>query len=188
MYEIVKSKVLGQYFTRPTFIPASELPSVPRRSTPLSKDRITLQHFAAPAEDAYYRESRNNLQLIVRRHNKLSNQFAAWLKTSEYSNVLQEQNYVDVVFKKDGKLYRAELKVCYGVGSTKAIREALGQLLEYNYYPGRQHANQWVIVLDERATTDDIVYMKTLKNKLKLPLSLCWREGEDFVFADGLRL
>lgn len=143
---------------------------------------------AALAVDGYFRETPQKLNFVLRQHNKLSNDFAAWLEAAGYSNIKQEENYVDVVFN-DGEIsYRAELKVCSGVGSTKAIREALGQLLEYNFYPGREQADLWVIILDSRATDGDVEYVGTLKESLDLPLCLGWREKGSFVFADGLEL
>jgi len=149
---------------------------------------VSRQSPAALAEDGYFRESSQNLYFILQRHNILSNDFAAWLKKSGYSNIIQEQNYVDIVFERDGRSYRAELKICYGIGSTKAIREALGQLLEYNYYPSRVQANYWVIVLDEKPKTSDIKYLRTLKNSLNLPLSLSWRERKGFASPDDLEI
>jgi hypothetical protein len=143
---------------------------------------------SALAEEAYFRESSKRRQIITRRHNKLSNEFVKWLNKSGFSNVVQEQNNVDVVFEKAGRHYRAEIKIGYGVGSTKAIREALGQLLEYNYYPGRRPADHWVIILDEQAATDDVSYLHELKEKLNLPLCLGWCEDKDFVFARDLGL
>jgi len=178
---------LGLYFSRPTIIRDVKLPAVPRRPAP-AKGRSSKQDLAALAEDAYYRESTANRKLIFRRHNTLSNDFAKWLTRVGYTDVAQEQNYVDVVFQREGMTYRAELKICYGVGSTKAIREALGQLLEYNYYPSRTPVDCWVIVLDEKATEDDVSYVKTLKEVFNLPLSLGWREGEEFIFATELDL
>ncbi len=153
--EVVKVPI-GAYFSTPTILYDTALPAIPRRPSVAPKGKQIRSNVAALAEDAYYRESSKNLRLIVKRHNKLSNQFATWLRRSGYLEVVQEQNCVDIVFEKDNKIHRAELKVCYGTGSTKAIREALGQLLEYNYYPGRTLASQWVIVLDEKATDDDV--------------------------------
>lgn len=187
VHEVTKT-TLGQYFARPTFIHDATLPNVPRRPAPSSQGKYFSQNIAALAEDAYFRESPQNLRRIIRRHNKLSNAFALWLKKAGYSKIQQEQNYVDVVFDNGNNVCRAELKICYGAGSTKAIREALGQLLEYNFYPGRKKANQWVIVLDEKATADDVAYIRRLKDKLKLPLSMGWRVDQDFVFAGGLEL
>ncbi len=185
--QIVKTKKIGQYFARPTFIPDFEL-SIALRPKPSPKDVSLSKDIAALAEDAYYRESPQNLRLILRRHNILSNEFAKWLVDTRCSNVIQEKDYVDVIFEKEDSLYQAELKICYGTGTTKVIREALGQLLEYNYYPGRTQANRWAIVLDEKPTNDDIAYIRTLKVQLNLPLSLGWRDSEGFVFADGLGL
>jgi hypothetical protein len=184
----ITNTALGMYFARPTFIPSVQLSDIPHRPVPSSRGKPFAQNIAALAEDAYCRESTQNLRLIIRRHNRLSNAFAFWLKHAGFSKILQEQDYVDIVFEQGDKVYRAELKICYGVGSTKAIREALGQLLEYNFYPGRATANQWAIVLDEKATTDDVEYIRHLKDKINLPLSLGWQEGQDFVFADGLEL
>jgi hypothetical protein len=183
--EVDVGRKVGFYFARPTIIRSGKIPSVPRRPSP-PKGRVSKQDIAALAEDAYYRESPQNRKVIFRRHNALSNNFAKWLLKSGYSNVVQEQNYVDVVFERGGKTYRAELKICYGVGSTKAIREALGQLLEYNYYPSRTPVDKWVIVLDEKATSDDINYIAALIEELDLPLNLGWREGEGFTFTEQL--
>jgi hypothetical protein len=143
---------------------------------------------AALAEDGYFRVSPQKFSFILREHNKLSNDFAAWLEAEGYLHIKQEQDFIDVVFDEEGISYRAELKVCSGVGSTKVIREAIGQLLEYNFYPGREQADRWVIILDRRATNSDIEYVLTLKESLGLPLCLGWREKRTFVFADGLEL
>ncbi len=154
--DIVKDKPLGQYFTRPTFISQSSLPVVPRRSFQDVHKRLTKRRSTTLAEDAYYRENSKNLKRIIRHHNKLSNKFAAWLKKSGCLDISQEQDYVDVSFQKIDTLYLAELKTCYGVGTTKAIREALGQLLEYNYYPGRESASQWVVVRPKSWTVSKV--------------------------------
>ncbi len=186
--DVIKDKTLGQYFTRPTFVSENSLPVYPRRLTKSGHKKLHKRHSSTLAEDAYYRESAKNLKRIIRRHNKLSNKFAAWLKDAGYSNISQEQNYVDVSFQKADTIYIAELKTCYGVGTTKSIREALGQLLEYNYYPGRQVADQWVIILDEKVSRDDIEYIRILKKKHNLPVSLGWYDGIGFCFADGSTL
>ena len=74
-----------------------------------------------------------------------------------------------------------EHKVCGGVGTTKALREALGQLLEYNYYGGRKRADRWYIVLDTEPSAADRDYIRTLQSELRLPpLVLCWPQGKGF--------
>jgi hypothetical protein len=187
LQEIIHEPI-GTYFTHPTFVKDGTLSDDLQRRAPAPLGKKPPLNLAGLAEDAYYLESHQNLKIILPRHNALSNKFAAWLKTEGYSNILQEDGYIDVAFEKHGKTYRAELKICYGAGSTKSIREALGQLLEYNHYPGRQSADRWVILLDQRATIDDIEYIRRLKTMHNLPLSLGWRSGLEFVFADGLGL
>lgn len=162
-----------------------------RRKDFIHSDNKTLETekcISSLAEEAYYRENSENLKLIARRHNKLSNQFTKWLRDNDFSNVQQEQNYVDVCFQKNNNTFRAELKICHSVGTTKSIREALGQLFEYNYYLGRKPSDYWVIVLDEKPTKNDIEYLRILNKKLNLPLLLCWQFKSEFKFANGLEL
>ncbi len=128
------------------------------------------------------------MQRIRRSHNRLSNAFRKWLQASGYRILSRERNQIDIDFRKEGTAYRGELKVCTGIGSTKGIREALGQLLEYNYYPGRKRVDRWVIVLDDMPTRDDVEYLCALKAKVGLPVSLGWRQNSSFLFAKGLEL
>jgi hypothetical protein len=186
--DFLKSRILGLYFARPTYIPSDELPRFPKRASSISKKVKSGQQSFSLAEDAYYRESKHNLRRIIPRHNKLSNAFAAWLAANGFSAVIQENDYVDVTFERNGQSYRAELKICYGVGSTKAIREALGQLLEYNFYADRVPADNWVIVLDEKPSRDDIRYLELLRTRFHMPLHLGWQEKDTFVFATNLSI
>ncbi|MFQ5511840.1 MAG: hypothetical protein ACE5EO_08325 [Candidatus Krumholzibacteriia bacterium] len=178
---VVRNRGIGEHFTTPTFVAELNLPGTRRRAAAGSASVL--------AEDAYYRENPQSLKRIIRRHNTLSNKFALWLERSGFSEVARQRDYVDVTFEKDAARYRAELKTCYGVGSTKAIREALGQLLEYNLYPGKDRAaDHWAIIIDERPTRHDIEYLLVLRRQLNLPLCLGWKERDGFVFPDGLGL
>jgi len=188
--EVVKSTNVGQRFARPTFIHSGtdDLLRVLSLTQASPEAVMPPARPSALAEDGYYRESPQSLKLIVKRHNKLSNDFCQWLTRADYQEIVQEDHYVDMLFKRSGKFYLAELKVCYGTGSTKAIREALGQLLEYNYYPGRYLTDHWVIVLDEQPTSDDVGFIRELKHALGIPLCLCWEIAGEFEFAEGLAL
>lgn len=93
----------------------------------------------------------------------------------------REKDQVDVEFKDGSKLCRAELKVCYGMTPTFAIREALGQLLEYNYYGWRFPADLWFIVLDSAPSEYDRKYVHRLSERKNLPLQLWWKSGSGFV-------
>lgn len=50
------------------------------------------------------------------------------------------------------------------------IREALGQLLEYSYWPGGNPADRAVIVSENPLTPDAASYLKTLRTKFSLPV------------------
>lgn len=136
---------------------------------------------SALTEDGYYRESSSKLNIIVPKHNKLSNNFAEWLNRNGIS-AKQEENYIDILFSINGVEYIAELKVVYGVGTTKSIREAIGQLFEYNYYPGRDEKKEWMIILDNKPLETDLNYVDTLIKNAGLPLRVGWQADKDFKF------
>ena len=132
--------------------------------------------------DQYLRASPSQRKVILPRHRRLSNAFANWLEHHRYEKVPQEHGYIDLDFVEDGASCRAELKICHGVNTRQAIREAIGQLLEYNYHPhmNREPAEKWFLVLDRRPTKADIEYLGRLRNLMKFPLSLCWRSSNSF--------
>lgn len=152
-----------------------------------SKNNNEIRHLPSsgsavpPADDGYLRATAASLKHILRRHATLGQHFSEWLKSRGCRDVVFERSRVDIEFSEDGQLCRAELKVCGAVGAIKALREALGQLLEYNYYGGRKRADRWYIVLDTQPSAEDRDYIRTLQSELRLPpLVLCWPEGKGF--------
>jgi len=133
-------------------------------------------------EEAYYRETQARSKFIVRYHNKLSNEFCNWLERRHAIVPRQEQQWVDIRFEQANHTMLAELKTCFGVGTRKAIREALGQLLEYNHYPSRETCKQWFIVLDEQPSDDDKRYIEILRKLRSLPLTIGWQTKKGFDF------
>ena len=136
----------------------------------------------ALVEAAYYRESPERLNVIVPRHNKLSNKFVNWLRKNHRVAAVQEQGRIDILFRLKGTNCLAELKTCFGVGTTKSIREALGQLLEYNHYPKRHTADVWLAILDVMPSKNDFEFVKTIREKRSLPIVIGWCENKDFRF------
>jgi hypothetical protein len=132
-------------------------------------------------EEAYQRATPASIKIIRPLHKELSNKFVRWLHKTGCKVLGQEKERVDVEFQDGAKLCRAELKVCYGMTTRFAVREALGQLLEYNYYGRRSPADRWIIVLDLPPTPTDVTFVRTLTKKKGLPLSLCWPSGNAFV-------
>jgi hypothetical protein len=133
-------------------------------------------------EEAYYRESQAISKFIVPYHNKLSNEFCIWLESKYAIIARQERQCIDIRFEFDDQTVLAELKTCFGVGTRKAIREALGQLFEYNHYPSRETCDQWFIVLDEEPSDDDKRYIEVLRKLRLLPLTIGWRTKKGFDF------
>lgn len=134
------------------------------------------------AEAAYYRECPARLKVITPLHNKLSNEFCRWVENQHKVPPAQEQQYVDVRFSLKNVSVIAELKVCYGVNTTRSIREALGQLLEYNHYPSRNAAAEWLIVLDTEPSNLDKRYIDLLRDERSLPVTLGWLTRAGFSF------
>lgn len=133
-------------------------------------------------EDAYFRASKASLKKIIPRHKKLSNAFCDWLDETFGIQSQQESDRVDVSFLWNDQDVLAELKVCLGAGSKKAIREALGQILEYNHYPPRRAMDLWLIVLDQKPSTEDFRFIDILRNRLSLPLTVAWQTKKHFSF------
>ncbi len=132
----------------------------------------------ALAEDGYYRERGASLKYILQRHRTLANRLATWLKQQGYTDIRWEKAHVDMEFRDQGSLCRVEIKTCHGVTTTKSIREAVGQLLEYNHYPPRRPADRWYIVLDQAPIADDISYLKEIGTRYSLPLHIGWPVNE----------
>jgi hypothetical protein len=131
-------------------------------------------------EEAYTRETRASLGNVERLHTALSNRFRSWLRSRLGVTALQERASVDVTFKHAGKTHLAELKICYGGNTRAAIRDALGQLLEYNHYPPRSEAESWWLVLDNDPLRADRDYINVLRSKYTLPLTLAWPAEAEF--------
>ncbi len=172
----IAGKAVGQYFTNPTIISSDGMTSL------LTLPRIAGTDGSPLSEEAYFREVGPTSRLVKRLHSQLSNRLALWLRERGVMLVDQELDRVDVEFSIGSSNYRAELKTCHGVGTTRSIREALGQLLEYNYYRGRQPAKHWLIVLDAAPSDDDRQFIDKLRS-IRLPLNLGWQVQEQFEFS-----
>ncbi|KMQ52209.1 hypothetical protein CHISP_0890 [Chitinispirillum alkaliphilum] len=75
---------------------------------------------------------------------------------------------IDVVLKNGKTIVFYEVKIC---GSAKAcIREALGQLMEYSYWPNRKNADLLVVVGEEEIDSKTAKYLKYLNSVFSLPI------------------
>ena len=75
---------------------------------------------------------------------------------------------VDAVVHQDGEYSFYELKVAPTAQS--CIRAALGQLLEYAYWPATERASELIIVGEPELREDDSDYLRLLRQRFDLPL------------------
>lgn len=108
-------------------------------------------------------------------HNQIQNNlYTSLSKKYGKNNVGTEQetghgSQVDLVQKYNVKQYIFyEIKTNYSV--RLCIREALGQLLEYAYYPRSNNAKKLVIVSPIVPTTEVKTYLRTIRSRFKIPI------------------
>lgn len=107
------------------------------------------------------------------RHNQLQAGLFEHLKSIHGKDVSGEQitadgTFVDLAVRQGDEYTYYEIKT--GLSAQSCIREALGQLLEYSYWPGAQQAARLIIVgeapLDKHAKR----YLETLRKQFSLPV------------------
>ncbi|WP_158790785.1 hypothetical protein [Granulicella sp. L60] len=130
----------------------------------------------------YSRYSKEAIRVIDRKHAKLCNQFTEWLEMTQRIVCQVERRHIDVTFRLKQKTILVEFKIAYRLDPKPAIREALGQILEYNFYPDRKLFDHWILVLDCAPTHNDRVFLERLRD-LNLPLSYGWLEEGSFRFS-----
>ena len=133
-------------------------------------------------EDAYPRATPATIRLIYRKHVSLSKRFLEWLRDEHAISAVRERSQIDLQFNLGRKTALVEFKVAYNGNTKAAIREALGQLLEYNDYPRRDCHDLWFLVLDVAPSVDDLAFVEALTKNQFLPLILAWEDHEAFAF------
>ncbi len=85
---------------------------------------------------------------------------------------------VDIIGKKMSteELHYFEIKT---YSTKRSIREALGQILEYNHYPSESRARKLIVVGPEKPDKNDCEYLKTLRNTYNLPIWFRWYSFEE---------
>jgi|SRR5271157_214477 len=117
-------------------------------------------------ETGYPRYTPAAQRLIRREHAALSNRFKDWLENTPGIRAAQEREQIDATFQLDGKTFLAEFKIAYLGNTKRAIREALGQVLEYNHYPPRVSHDRWLLILDTPPCEMDVNFVRRLRGSL----------------------
>ncbi len=100
-------------------------------------------------------------------HSKMQNNLVKLLRQNDnYEKVLIERNRVDIKAKtKLGTWHYYEIKTN---NPKKSIRNALGQVMEYAYWPGIKKAERLIIISDEDADIYTRKYMNYLRENFNL--------------------
>ncbi len=139
-------------------------------------------HLRQLEESAYTRYTAESIRKIDRRHVKLCNAFKGWLTSNHDITCKVERRNINVNFRIGKQSAPVEFKIAYTGDPKPAIREALGQILEYNHHPERVTYDQWMPDLDCKPTEDDRTFLKTLR-RYGIPLSYGWQTQDGFEFS-----
>lgn len=105
-------------------------------------------------------------------HDQMQNAIFELLKNSgkyDYKKVYIEKGRVDIKARtKQDTWHYFELKTD---NPKQSIRKALGQILEYAYFPDTEKADKLIIVADEKPNENVINYLNHIRNKFDLPIS-----------------
>lgn len=75
---------------------------------------------------------------------------------------------IDLVVRSKDEYWFYEIKTA---SSARAcIRQGLGQILEYSYWPGHQRAAKLVIVGEPKLSNDETFYLNRLQNEMSIPI------------------
>ncbi|MHB8128958.1 MAG: hypothetical protein ACYDEX_08165 [Mobilitalea sp.] len=107
--------------------------------------------------------------IMTFQHNELSNKLTSYLKHNGFTDVKTDENFVDIkAIDPYGKKIYFELKTATSV--KLAVRQALGQLLEYNHYPNKNNADKLIIVTTSEPEKEDKQYLIGLRNVYNIPV------------------
>jgi hypothetical protein len=98
---------------------------------------------------------------------RLSTQFGKQNISSESSSGIS--NKIDVILKNGSEYWFYEVKT--GGTARACIREALGQLLEYSYWPGAQRASKLIVAGEPRLDEDAASYIASIRDIFSLPIT-----------------
>jgi hypothetical protein len=137
--------------------------------------RATTAH-SSPRKDGKRRSEQDRVRSAIEstvyspQHVKLQNALFDYLCARFGQKFVNyEKGYVDLQLRQGGVQTLFEIKIAPTAKS--CIRQAIGQLLEYDLYPDRKRSSKLVVVGDGPATEYDEVYLQHLRKKFGIPIS-----------------
>ncbi len=135
-------------------------------------------------QEKYSRISPKAERIIEPLHSKLVFQFATWLKKKFNIIAKAEKEYIDLQFSHGERTYIIEAKIIYGTSPRYSIREALGQIFDYNYYDSNVEKDRWIILLNDSPKSEDKLFVDALVKRWGFPITLSWKDDKGFQFND----
>lgn len=119
--------------------------------------------------ETFYRTIDSGTTEVSARHRIIQDGIKRFLgKTKLYSKILFESDDKDIyAIRKDGINEIYEIKT---YNAKRCIREALGQLLEYNHYPSRASSDILYVVGEGPLDMEDRLYLCFLRSNYNLPI------------------
>ncbi|MCD4738059.1 MAG: hypothetical protein K8R89_02215 [Anaerolineae bacterium] len=75
---------------------------------------------------------------------------------------------IDVVVRREGEYWFYEIKTAHSPRA--CLRQAIGQLLEYAFWPGTQEATRLIVVGETALDEEGAEYLHTLRERFSLPI------------------
>lgn len=154
---------------------------LPPHGAPESED-VGNHGGAALAAAPYVRENAAREIIVERRHTQLAERFCAWLGSAGATSIQVEQRSVDLQCGYAGERWMFELKTCDTRPPRHALREAVGQVLEYNFFPGRNPYSHSGIVIDIPPSQSEIDWIRRLREQ-GFSMEVFWLKGEQVYSA-----
>lgn len=134
----------------------------------------------SPAEIKYFERWISGKR--EQRERRLVKDFHYWFKNECGDEIVFEKNRIDIVLKNKRVSMMLEAKSVRENKTTFAIRLAIGQILEYNLYPGNNNYKKWCILIDQKPSKLDFKYIAILRKTFSDKLLIAWPEDSRFVF------
>ncbi len=129
---------------------------------------------------------------VTHEHLRLTEKFIKWVSKKGFKDIKNEyilanKDRIDVRFYIDNQLIFTEMKTVGGSSSKRSIREALGQLLDYQYYNSTIQAKELWIVINDKVDESDIQFIDSLRDMHNLPLRIVWEKAKGFSSHPNLK-
>lgn len=142
---------------------------------PIQKD-TQYQQYTLNTDDRI-RHTSASTSTVEAHHQRMQEGIMNFLENEGFTEVIAEADHVDIRAKKYGFIHFFEVKT-YDTARA-CIREALGQILDYNHFPNAHRASKMYIVGPVKATPEELLYIKYLRQNYHLNIEYRWYSEDE---------